>query len=360
MRLRFLWQRSTTLTGTAILAPTLSLACNDAAAAPPPPDAPDKRRFEMYYTKSDETTVIGFATSDDGKRWTVSSQNTVLAQGDSGAWDEAGVTDPCVIRVGSEQYLYYAGESAEGVEAIGLATSKDGQEWSKYPGNPVVEAGSPGSYDSAAVSNPMVLEADGVFSLWYTAVGDEGTETTGLARSRDGVTWIKEAAPVFGVGGPGSFYERETSDPGVVLAGDRAYWLYFSAVDGTTSFDPLGQRTIGRAVSPDGAMWQAAQAPVLSPNSDTSAFDSLRVTSAEVEVVDDEYYLYYVGTSDDEDLPTGSILPDQSVTKQSNVGGIGLAISADGLTWRRFSAPILAPPEAGAAVADPSVLVPSE
>jgi predicted GH43/DUF377 family glycosyl hydrolase len=350
-----------TLTAIPTLTATLTFGCSDAASTPATPDAPEERRFEMYYTKSDETTVIGLATSDDGKLWTQRSQNTVLAPGDSGAWDEASVTDPCVIRVGNAYYLYYAGENAEGVEAIGFATSKDGKEWSKHPGNPVVEAGSSGSYDSDAVSNPMVLEADGVFSLWYTAVDDEGTETTGLARSTDGATWIKEMdVPALGVGEPGSFYERETSDPGVVLAQDQAYWLFFSAVDDTTSFDPQGRRTIGRAVSSDGAMWQAAEAPVFSPSSDTSAFDSLRVTSVEVEVVAEEYYLYYVGTSDDEDLPEGSILPDQSITQQTNVGGIGLAISADGLTWRRFSAPIVASHGAGATVADPSVLVLSD
>ena len=59
------------------------------------------------------------------------------------------------------------------------------------------------------------------------------------------------------------------------------------------------------------------------------------------------------------DLPQGSVLPDQFVTRQINVGGIGLAISADGLSWTRFAAPVLTPDslQPGATVGDPSVLV---
>jgi len=343
-------------------APLSGMACaGDAAPPGGQRSIPDPgHRFEMYYTRSDDRTLIARATSDDGKLWTKGvPKRAVVVPGDVGAWDADGVTDPSVIRDADVYRLYYAGESADATEEIGLATSIDGQQWTKHPANPVLRVGAAGSHDSAAVSNPMVLRTDGIYSLWYTAVDAEGTESIGLATSEDGVTWTKLGeGPVFGVGTAGSFYEREASDPGVLRVG-QTNWLFFSAVDAGVSFDPLGRRTLGRAVSSDGLQWQAGAAPVLSSSPDPSAFDSLRVTSAEVELVDGEYYMYYVGTSDDEDLPQGSVLPDQFVTRQINVGGIGLAISADGLSWTRFSAPVLTPDslQPGATVGDPSVLV---
>jgi predicted GH43/DUF377 family glycosyl hydrolase len=314
----------------------------------------------MYYTSDGDTTAIRRATSDDGKLWVKGVQNTVLVPGDTGAWDAEAVTDPSVIVRADGYLMYYAGESRDGREEIGLATSSDGRQWRKHAANPVIRVGAEGTHDSAAVSNPMVVATEGGYSLWYTAVDDAGTETTALATSEDGVTWTRPAAaPALGMGPAGSFYETEVSDPGVVQAGDESYWLFFSAVDAAKSFDPLGRRSIGRADSSDGMSWQVVDTPVLTPNPDASAFDSLRVTSAEVELVDGEYYMYYVGTSDDEDLPEGSVLPDQSVTQQINVGGIGLAISRDGMTWTRFSAPVLTADSLhdGAMAGDPSVLV---
>ena len=49
----------------------------------------------------------------------------VLTSGPRGSWDERGVADPYVIRVGS-MYMYYLGQDRARRQRIGVARSADG------------------------------------------------------------------------------------------------------------------------------------------------------------------------------------------------------------------------------------------
>ena len=39
--------------------------------------------------------------------------------------------------------------------------------WTKYPGNPVLEAGDPGEWDQNFIYTPSVLFKDNVYHMWY-------------------------------------------------------------------------------------------------------------------------------------------------------------------------------------------------
>ena len=83
---------------------------------------------------------LGHATSTDLRLWTPGQP--VLPAGPPGSWDEAGIWAPHIIEVDGLYYLYYTGADSQTNQKIGLATSADLYSWSKHPHNPVVAPGS--------------------------------------------------------------------------------------------------------------------------------------------------------------------------------------------------------------------------
>ncbi len=95
-----------------------------------------------------ETYTLGTVPiSNDGNpgEWERYPGNPILVPGVSGSWDAQGATFASVIyddRVG-EYRMYYHGYNTS--HQVGLATSSDGINWTKYLGNPIVAVGSSGS-----------------------------------------------------------------------------------------------------------------------------------------------------------------------------------------------------------------------
>ncbi len=134
------------------------------------------------------STVIGYATCDDGTDWDV-EDNEVLPSGLSAL---RSVGDPCVIKDGDTYKMWYTrGEtdlSATDLESIladtagfdidtlmdlidgsatviGYATSDDdGASWTVVDDN--VFPGSTALWESAA--NPSVIKSGGTYEMWYT------------------------------------------------------------------------------------------------------------------------------------------------------------------------------------------------
>ena len=68
--------------------------------------------------------------------------NPVLAAGEKGQWDDDGIERVAVIRLAPNDWrMWYACTGQR--RSIGLATSKDGVQWTKHPGNPVLEPTEP-------------------------------------------------------------------------------------------------------------------------------------------------------------------------------------------------------------------------
>ena len=64
--------------------------------------------------------------------------------------------------------MWYAGYDGTGQGRIGYATSSDGTTWNKYPGNPVLDVGPPGSWDGEMLTSSAVLLENGKLKMWYT------------------------------------------------------------------------------------------------------------------------------------------------------------------------------------------------
>ncbi len=131
----------------------------------------------------DCNVAMGVATSVDGVNWTKYPANPVLVGGPSG-WDSAHIFAGPVIAGGSQYEMWYYGQPRDLPGGIGLATSPDGFSWTKYGGNPVLESGPTGAWDCATVHGPSVVEKDGHLLMWYSGLDWAGSQRIGLATSR--------------------------------------------------------------------------------------------------------------------------------------------------------------------------------
>ena len=103
--------------------------------------------------------------------------------------------------------------------------------WTRYPGNPVVKTGGPGTWDNGQAFFPSVLYRDSTYIMWYG--GDDNTHKfrTGRATSPDGITWQKDPLnPVLSLGPKGAWDDFEVWLPSVLYDGNR-YRMWYSGAN---------------------------------------------------------------------------------------------------------------------------------
>ena len=194
-----------------------------------------------------------------------------------------------------------------------------GQEWQKYPGNPLFSAvGDPGSWNGT--QTPYVvghgLQDDTHYKLYISGFDGEH-HSIGLVTSTDLESgWTFQANnPLLTVGDPGSWDDDQVFGAMVLKDGD-IYKMWYSG-EGSGMTD--GAVGIGYATSPDGIEWtkDTDHNPVLEPGPDT--WDGMEVYSPYViKEVDGTYKMWYSGC-------------DGSVEQ------IGYATSPDGINWTKYA-----------------------
>jgi len=140
--------------------------------------------------------------------WTKYSGNPVLDVGAPGSWDSNGVGTPSVLIRDANFLLWYAGNNGTtSSNRVGLATSPDGLTWDKSQNNPVLTVGATGTWDSGYVMAPHVIYHEGLYKMWYRGNSTNfAGENIGYATSTDGVTWVKYPGnPVLVTGSTGTW-----------------------------------------------------------------------------------------------------------------------------------------------------------
>jgi hypothetical protein len=100
-------------------------------------------------------------TSSDGINWALQSPSSVLVKGTAGAWDSGSFYNIiCVTIVAGTWYGFYNGNNG-GAFSVGLATSTDGINWTKYSGNPVISG--------AVTTGNNIVNVGGTYYLWGAA-----------------------------------------------------------------------------------------------------------------------------------------------------------------------------------------------
>lgn len=144
----------------------------------------------LYWYQGGRLPSIGLARSKDALRWTKHPE-PVLRPGPRGSWDERGVADPYVIRVGSAFYMYFLGQDRARRQRLGVARSEDGVTWCKHLSNPILELGEPGAFDENGLGEPAVWLWLGRYWMAYTGRDRREYRRIGLAWSEDGVRWTR-------------------------------------------------------------------------------------------------------------------------------------------------------------------------
>jgi predicted GH43/DUF377 family glycosyl hydrolase len=169
--------------------------------------ANDRAHWFYWYVAGPETRPqIGVAMGADPTKLKKSAQ-PVLSPGPRGSFDELAVADPYVIRIGAYWYMYYLGEDRARRQQIGLARSEDGVTWDKLRSSPVLAMGEPGGMDDRGLGEPAVWQSQGWYWMLFTGRDAHENRTLGLARSTDGVKWVRS---------PGIFRGSETWDSKVL------------------------------------------------------------------------------------------------------------------------------------------------
>jgi predicted GH43/DUF377 family glycosyl hydrolase len=229
-----------------------------------------------------------------------------------GAWDSVDVLNPAVIIKDGTYYAFYSGYDGK-VWRTGLATSSDGAIWKKYEKNPVLDL-SPSGFDSVYIAaNGDTIVIDGKFYHFYQGTDPASRTTIGLAVSEDGVNFAKHSArPVLDVGPPGSWDEKAVADPNVVRHSDYLYLFY-------TGMNAVDVQRLGVARSKDGLVWEKyAGNPIVDVGS-VGSFDENGTGEPAVIYEAPYFYMLYTGRRADEER------------------NLGLAISLDGVAWRKVS-----------------------
>lgn len=254
------------------------------------------------------TPVRADAGGSVGASSTKYSGNPVLDVGSLGSWDDHGVWASSVIFNDGLYRMWYSGGTTDENIRIGYATSTDGESWTRFGSNPVLDVG-PSSWDSFQVSSPSVVFDGSKYCMWYS--GDNGYDV-GYATSSDGITWTKYSGnPVFTSG-------RYAS----VIFDGSTYKMWYETYD----------YNIGYATSSDGISWTSYNSnPVLTPGP-SGSWDGFYVSAPSVVFDGSRYIMSYVGYKD-------TIFSRE----------IGIAYSSDGVTWTKDpNNPIVTPGVSGA------------
>lgn len=124
------------------------------------------------------------------------SHQPVLEPGSIGAFDDSGVSVGCVLKVGSQFYMYYLGWNL-GVtvpwrNSIGLAISDNGEDFTRVQLSPILDRN---KVDPFSISYPWVMKEGDLWHMWYGSNlewGDKQEDMAHLlkyASSKNGIDW---------------------------------------------------------------------------------------------------------------------------------------------------------------------------
>ncbi|OVA08963.1 hypothetical protein BVC80_9097g23 [Macleaya cordata] len=181
----------------------------------------------------------------------------------------------------------------------GLAISQDGRHWARIEGEhhsgALFDFGTGKEWDSLFVAGPkVVFHKSGDLRMYYHSFDAEcGKFAVGIARSRDGIKWVK-LGKIIGGGTEGSFDEFGVKNANVVRKRNGGYLMAYEGISAD------GQKSIGLAESSDGLKdWRRCEnGAVLKPSVEEDGWDNKEVGYPCLVQMDgdaDEWRLYYRG-----------------------------------------------------------------
>ena len=182
-------------------------------------------RYHMWYTgQARGKSWIGYATSEDGKKWKRMSAKPVLSAEEP--WEKVAVMCPHVIHDKKAKLfrMWYSGGEQNEPNAIGYATSEDGLKWTKHDKNPIFKPDPENAWEKDRVTGCQVIRRADDFLMFYIGFRDESHAQIGVARSKDGITdWQRHPANPIIRPGEGTWDHDAVYKPSAIFDGKQ--WL---------------------------------------------------------------------------------------------------------------------------------------
>jgi predicted GH43/DUF377 family glycosyl hydrolase len=245
--------------------------------------------------------------------------NPVIDVGPPGSWDDIAAFPGPVLYDGSIYKMWYSGYDGTRFR-MGYATSSDGVGWTKYPSNPIIALGAPGSWDDFNLYASSILHDGITYHMWYSGQPDGTVERIGYASSPDGINWTKYAGNlcpgtsgngcVFDKGASGTWDDVYVYTPSVIHDG-TTYHMWYTGSQGLLY-------RIGYASSPDGIIWTKHPSnPVLNVGPPGSwEWDDVAYPKVIYDGMSMTYKMWYTGLD-------------------NKIGRTGYATSSDGISWTK-------------------------
>jgi putative two-component system response regulator len=174
-------------------------------------------------------------------------QGVVLDLGNSGDYDDKNIESPCVIKQADGAYIiWYRGQTwADKVGRIMRATSPDGVHWTRT--GAVMSPSE--DYEGDKIDPMTVIFEDGIYKMWYGSEGFGGCAC--YATSPDGINWTRHPGNPVLRKTPGSWDNEGAGGQHSVIRAGNKYYMYYKGFGGA---DP-GWSFYGMAESSDGINW---------------------------------------------------------------------------------------------------------
>lgn len=199
------------------------------------------------------TVIYGQLPSD---HFTAYSGNPVIPRS-PGKWDSRAVWCPNVTYINDTFYVFYNGSNDLDTTpvAIGLATSTDGYNFTKFGEDPVLSGDGVG-FDAYATEHGLLVFNNSQWYLYYSGRSSGPNfpgNMIGRAVSNEGPCgpWIRSDDTLLATGSPGE-WDSEIIGPEAILVNGPELIMYYWAAETWPSNNPK----IGRATSTDnGLTW---------------------------------------------------------------------------------------------------------
>jgi len=230
-------------------------------------------------------------------------KNPVFTHGDSSAWDNSIRERGFILYEDTIYKMWYTGfkepNTDTTIKYLGYATSKDGINWERYPGNPI--------FTDKWTEDMIVFKQDGKYHIYAEGFKD----IAHLMISDDGIHW-KEQGDLKITTTKGDTLPGPYGTP-TVFVEDGKWYLFYEISDAA----------IWAATSTDKINWKnISDEPVIKPGPEK--YDLGAVAADQVIKHKGKYYLYYHANADTE-------WQTNSGAWNSNV-----AMSEDLIHWKKY------------------------
>lgn len=216
-----------------------------------------------------------------------------LSNGPRGFFDDNGVYPGPVVKIDSNDYMYYMGrsngEAGLYYMSIGLARLDADGNISRIYGAPVLGRS---EHDPWMTSTPCVMKQGELYRMWYlSGLGWESESVSKYhikyAESVDGVNWVREGRVAIDFN-PG---ETNIASPAVWIEGGKYFMIFCVSSSGEENSKGYG---LEYAESADGYTWERKGYVDISGGVDES-WDSVSQAYPYVFVNKNKIYLLYSG-----------------------------------------------------------------